>query len=176
MYPEEYIAFLTHFHGDRDYFECHEILEEYWKGFPSEARDSIWVGLIQIAVSLYHQRRGNFAGAAKMLGSAIRILSQKRGQVNQLGLDEDMLLDLLRQKLTEIERCQPYVSINLPIRDDRLLEECRHRCAQQGKQFGQESNLADEQLLHRHMLRDRSDVVAEREQSLKNKQASRKKA
>ncbi|MFZ3196347.1 MAG: DUF309 domain-containing protein, partial [Bacillus mycoides] len=27
MYPTEYIQFLIHFHGDYDYFECHEILE-----------------------------------------------------------------------------------------------------------------------------------------------------
>lgn len=31
MYPPEYIEFLYHFHCDRDYFECHEILEELWK-------------------------------------------------------------------------------------------------------------------------------------------------
>ncbi|MEH7501602.1 DUF309 domain-containing protein, partial [Neobacillus drentensis] len=29
MYPTEYIQFLAHFHGDRDYFECHELLEDY---------------------------------------------------------------------------------------------------------------------------------------------------
>ena len=34
MYPTEYIQFLIHFHGDYDYFECHEILEEYWKTKP----------------------------------------------------------------------------------------------------------------------------------------------
>lgn len=34
MYPTEYIQFLIHFHGDYDYFECHEILEGYWKTKP----------------------------------------------------------------------------------------------------------------------------------------------
>lgn len=31
MYPAEYLEYLVYFHADRDYFECHEILEEYWK-------------------------------------------------------------------------------------------------------------------------------------------------
>ncbi|WP_460291943.1 DUF309 domain-containing protein, partial [Bacillus cereus] len=39
MYPTEYIQFLIHFHGDYDYFECHEILEEYWKTKPRGNRD-----------------------------------------------------------------------------------------------------------------------------------------
>ncbi|PAD68333.1 hypothetical protein CHH83_14265, partial [Bacillus sp. 7586-K] len=34
MYDQEYIDFLVHFHCDRDYFECHEILEEHWKKDP----------------------------------------------------------------------------------------------------------------------------------------------
>lgn len=31
MYPEAYIEYLAEFHGSRDYFECHELLEEHWK-------------------------------------------------------------------------------------------------------------------------------------------------
>ena len=31
MYSQAYIDYLVHFHGDRDYFECHELLEEHWK-------------------------------------------------------------------------------------------------------------------------------------------------
>ncbi len=76
MYPTEYIQFLIHFHGDYDYFECHEILEEYWKTKPRGNRDDYLVGLIQVAVSLYHQRRTNWNGATKMMKSAITILEK----------------------------------------------------------------------------------------------------
>ncbi len=31
MYPNAYLDYLVYFHGHRDYFECHEVLEEYWK-------------------------------------------------------------------------------------------------------------------------------------------------
>ncbi len=50
VYPEAYVAFLHEFHTTRDYFECHEILEEYWKEDPPEQRKEYWVGLIQLAV------------------------------------------------------------------------------------------------------------------------------
>lgn len=176
MYPKEYVAFLIHFHGDRDYFECHEILEEYWKGLPAASRDSVWVGLIQIAVSLYHQRRGNFPGAAKMMGSAIRILSDLPQQVKKLGLDSERLLQTLRQKLGEIEANHPYASMNLPIADASLLAECRRLSLEKGFPFGQESDLSDQYLVHKHTLRDRQEVIAERAQRLKEKEASRKKA
>ena len=48
-YPEAYIDFLVHFHGDRDWFECHERLEEYWKEHPDDPKSDTWVGLIQVA-------------------------------------------------------------------------------------------------------------------------------
>ncbi len=62
MYPKAYIDYLVEFHATRDYFECHEILEEYWKEDPPKKRKRYWVGFIQLAVALYHHRRQNTAG------------------------------------------------------------------------------------------------------------------
>ena len=81
-YPEDYLSFLVHFHGTRDYFECHEILEEYWKETAPKERDSHWVGLIQIAVALYHERRGNKQGATRTLTKAIEISILKKAELN----------------------------------------------------------------------------------------------
>lgn len=53
MYPKAYIEYLVHFHSDRDYFECHEILEEHWK---QDGRNKGWLVLIQTAVAFYHYR------------------------------------------------------------------------------------------------------------------------
>ncbi len=57
MYAKAYIEYLAHFHGTRDYFECHEVLEEHWKAVDPKNRSSVWVLLIQIAVSMYHARQ-----------------------------------------------------------------------------------------------------------------------
>ena len=35
QYPEAYTDYLCYFHGARDYFECHEVMEEYWKEHPN---------------------------------------------------------------------------------------------------------------------------------------------
>lgn len=52
LYPKAYIDYLVYFHGLRDYFECHEVLEEHWKKDDKAERKKYWVGLIQIAVAL----------------------------------------------------------------------------------------------------------------------------
>jgi predicted metal-dependent hydrolase len=173
MYPKEYLAYLAHFHGDRDYFECHELLEAYWKSLPQPMRSAVWVGLIQIAVSLYHQRRGNFSGAAKMMRSAVEILAQTAKEVERLGLDSKELHTRLSARLSEIEQGKPYTSFNLPIADPALKSECEQLCRQCGFRFGQASDLTDDYLLNKHTRRDRSDVIAEREKSLQAKRANR---
>lgn len=100
-YPSAYIDYLVYFHGDRDYFECHEVLEEYWKEHPGDPLSGIYVGLIQVAVALYHQRRGNRNGAVKMLKQAIRGLHNPL--VEQLGINGEQLQARLKQRLEELE-------------------------------------------------------------------------
>jgi predicted metal-dependent hydrolase len=173
MYPQAYLAYLVHFHGDRDYFECHEILEEYWKSLPPTERSSVWVGLIQIAVALYHQRRGNYAGAAKMMESAVRILAEEQQHVRTLGLEAAVLVSLLQGRLHEIRKQKPYESINLPLTDVSLLKRCQELCERQGTFFGQASDLQNHHLINKHTLRDRSEVIRERDESLRKKQAKR---
>lgn len=175
MYPQEYVDYLIHFHGTRDYFECHEIMEEYWKEQPPKSRNKVWAGLIQIAVSMYHHRRGNFPGAHKMLGSAIRMLSDtaQSTQLKELGLDVPELLCLLSKRLKEIEQRKPYTAINFPICDQQLLQECGTICARSGLVWGATDDTTNEALVHKHTLRDRSDVIEERLKEWRRKQEVR---
>ncbi|MFX3625593.1 MAG: DUF309 domain-containing protein [Ectobacillus sp.] len=163
MYPKAYIEYLVHFHGDRDYFECHEILEEHWKLDERKARKDHWVGLIQVAVSLYHQRRQNFAGAVRMMKSALSILEREADYIQKLGLDYKPLLLLLKQRLCELELKQPYTSINLPLSDSSLEEECMRLCTAKGMCWKSDSDLSNTFLLNKHTLRDRANIIAERE-------------
>jgi len=170
-YPEAYLSYLVHFHGDRDYFECHELLEEHWKSTPASERSPVWVGLIQLAVAQYHHRRGNRAGAQKMLQSARRILAAEHSRLQQLGLDPVHLLALIEERLAALAAQQPYRSVNLPLQDQALLDTCRRRCAELRWTWCGESNLNDRYLLNKHALRDRSEVIAERERRLRAKAA-----
>nr|WP_307342000.1 DUF309 domain-containing protein [Caldalkalibacillus uzonensis] len=161
MYPKAYVDYLIHFHASRDYFECHEVLEEYWKSQPD--REPVWVGLIQVAVALYHHRRGNFNGAAKMLASARQILDREQGAVQKLGLDPSALIKQLTEQLNDIQDLKPYTSFNLPITDPQLLQHCRQVCQENNLTWGTRSDPDNAFLIHKHKLRDRSDVIRERE-------------
>lgn len=50
-------------------FHAHEVLEGTWKAAPDAERE-LWRGLAQLAVGLTHVRRGNAAGAVRLLGRA----------------------------------------------------------------------------------------------------------
>jgi uncharacterized protein len=172
LYPEQYIQFLVHFNGDRDYFECHEILEEYWKESTDKKKDSVWVGFILLAVSRYHHRRGNFRGAQRTLEKAIKILSLHQNVLSKQGLDVSDLFQILSKLLREIENEEIYQSINLPVTDSLLLKACRKECENRGFNWGQMSNIEDESIVHRHKLRDRTMVIEERLEALRVKKGN----
>ncbi|MFE3974180.1 MULTISPECIES: DUF309 domain-containing protein [unclassified Peribacillus] len=165
-YAEDYLYFLVHFHGTRDYFECHEILEEYWKETAPKERDSHWVGLIQIAVALYHDRRENKKGAARTLAKALANLHSKQAELLKLGLDPEKLFKLLEDTHERMLSQKPYESINLPIADQGLIEKCQSMCLQEGYIWGEGSDMANLSIVDKHLLRDRSDVISERARQL----------
>lgn len=166
MYPAEYIKFLVHFHGDRDYFECHEILEEYWKSTDKNNKSSVWVGLILMAVSFYHHRRGNCNGAVRTLRKGISILKNRPHELKGLGLDAARLTSNLTERLTLIKNGGNYTSYNLPIADSKLRLQCAEMCSRQGFTWCNSSNLMNDELVHRHKKRDRSMIIQERLKAL----------
>ncbi|WP_453995304.1 DUF309 domain-containing protein [Bacillus nitroreducens] len=174
MYPQAYIEYLIHFHCDRDYFECHEILEEHWKKEPVTERKQYWVGLIQIAVSLYHHRRGNTNGALRMMKSALSICKDHHNELAQLGLQVNQLIEELQKKYFDIKNGLPYKSINLPLQDKKLEATCISIASLSGKSWGLASDLSNEQLVHKHKLRDRSETIAERHKQIEIKHKLRK--
>jgi predicted metal-dependent hydrolase len=54
-------AFLAAF-DDGDFFDAHEILEQFWVSYRGDDRD-FYKGLIQAAVALHHESTGNEVGA-----------------------------------------------------------------------------------------------------------------
>ncbi|TKH42965.1 DUF309 domain-containing protein [Paenibacillus terrae] len=90
-YEPLYVAYLVYFNRDRDYFECHEVLEELWIKLD---RDPVYKGLLQIAVGLYHFRNGNFRGGHMMLDSAVHKLEHASPQA--LGINMAKLVDEAR--------------------------------------------------------------------------------
>ncbi|HUI55964.1 MAG TPA: DUF309 domain-containing protein [Bryobacteraceae bacterium] len=58
----------------REFFECHEVLEEAWT--PERGPRRLFLqSLIHIAVGFYHHERGNALGAARQLRKGLRKLA-----------------------------------------------------------------------------------------------------
>lgn len=167
VYPEEYINYLIHFHGDRDYFECHEVLEEYWKRIDPTDKQSIWVGFILLAVANYHHRRGNFRGAERTLNKSIYILEDNFHLIAGLGLDAEKLLKDLKSRLKDISLHTNYSSYYFPMIDLSLISRCKETCEKKGLPWGENSDLNKVEIVHRHSHRDRTAVIQERLEALK---------
>jgi predicted metal-dependent hydrolase len=156
---------------DRDYFECHEILEEFWKEETDQSKNSIWVGFILLAVANYHHRRNNFSGATKTLEKAIAIFHCEKGTIVTLGLNVDEFFDILHGHMVGLKNKNHYKSYSLPIiLSNRQLLQCFTQSEISKMKWDQTSDLNNQSLVHRHMLRDRTDVIIEREDAQRKKQ------
>ena len=73
-----FTQFVTYFNEHEDYFECHEVLEEYWKEIAPKDKTHPLTALILLATGMYHWRRDNLSGAERSLSKSI-----DRIQVNE---------------------------------------------------------------------------------------------
>ncbi|WP_127588635.1 DUF309 domain-containing protein [Paenibacillus koleovorans] len=94
-----YVEFLYHFNTTRDYFECHEVMEELWM---EEGRNPLHQGLLQVAVGLYHHRNGNIGGARKLMDQAIEKLEYYPR--DSMGINLGKLVQDARLYLEKLER------------------------------------------------------------------------
>ncbi|WP_409297986.1 DUF309 domain-containing protein [Peribacillus sp. SCS-26] len=164
-YPEAFLDYLIEFHCTRDYFECHEILEEYWKEDPAGERSPVWQGFIQLAVGMYHFRRDNRNGAARSLRQASRILGSRKNEVLGLGIDFDRLKKVLHETEQHLLDGKEYKSMEIPLINN-VLSRCREKAASAGLMWNIPSDRKNMDLIHRHKTRDRSAVIAERQRQL----------
>ncbi len=123
-YEPLYLAYLVYFNRDRDYFECHEVLEELWL---AQERDPLYKALLQVAVGLYHFRNGNVRGATIMMDRAHGALRTYPDEI--LGID---LAKLVREAGIYAEQLNayaahpfPYYDLTIDIMDPALAEEVK---------------------------------------------------
>jgi hypothetical protein len=120
MNDPRYLAFISHFNGDRDYFECHEVMEELWL---EEGRSPLLQGLLQAAVGLHHWDNGIRSGAVKLMTASLRKLNNYDDVV--YGLDLSSLrrnLELSLKSLFEMPTDAPFQGFPLVVCDPDLLE------------------------------------------------------
>lgn len=177
-YPAAYIEYMAHFHGARDWFECHEIMEEYWKEETSQTRKRQWLALVQIAVGLYHERRGNVRGALKMLSSALE--HAEFIDWGSIGLNGKVLKKELKDRKARLlasqkgsDFAQDYSEWNYPIEDPILLDLCTRSCTDKGWDWCTNGSHHDAAIRDKHLLRDRTDVIKARQQAYEARKQER---
>ncbi len=87
--------------NEREFFDCHEVLEAYWKQ-QSEPDKQLTQGLIQIAVAYYHVLRENRSGALKLLDRGIPRV--ERFLPSHAGLSLEAFLTAVREDREKIEQ------------------------------------------------------------------------
>lgn len=78
-----YLLFFYYFNHKRDYYECHDIMEELWL---EEGRDKFLQGLLQVAVGLYHFRWNNLKGSILLFEGATEKLQPYPDEVGGVKL------------------------------------------------------------------------------------------
>lgn len=157
-YPEAWIDYLIYFHTDQDFFECHEVLEEHWKN--EGMKGNLWPGLIQIAVALYHQRRGNMNGAKRMITSGLEKLYTEKAALIDLGVELQPFFNVVEDRKREIEQQKEFQPISLPLTSD-LFRVCLLKTSKTEVDWNIK-DIPGENIIHKHRLRDRTSVIEER--------------
>jgi uncharacterized protein len=99
IYDEKFVHFIVLFNCDRDYFECHEVMEELWL---EEGRNRFYQGLLQVAVGLHHWHNDNLSGAVKLFAAALEKL-EPAGDIEH-GLDLKQLKADTQHALDQLQR------------------------------------------------------------------------
>ncbi len=161
-----FIRFCTYFNGNQDYFECHEVLEEYWKKIAPGDKEHPLVGFVQLATAMYHWRRGNVKGASRTLSKALTLFNKNRTSPFFDNIDMRALYENMGLIMQKIKEAEPFSPFQLVITNNQL-QTVVAREIQNLPKF----DIAF--LTDKHMLRDRSEIIAEREMKIKMKRTKK---
>lgn len=158
-----FIDYCAYFNGNNDYFECHEVLEEYWKEIAPKEKLHPLVGYVQLATGMYHWRRANITGATRMMEKAILNFELNRNSEFFECIQFEQLHHLMKSQLQKMQVKEPFAHFTMPITDGRLQEMVQQRI--------KTIPLVDSYFIfNKHMLRDRSEILEARELKKRSRQ------
>ncbi|SFM49285.1 DUF309 domain-containing protein [Psychrobacillus psychrodurans] len=156
-----FVAFLKHFNETFDYFECHELLEDYWKEVSPRHKNHALTALILLATSMYHWRRGNLTGAIKTMRTSIKRMEITKNSPFFENLNFQKLTKNMTNALELMTNSQKFQGFTIDITNPSLQT--------QVSRVHLETNEDIHFLIHKHMLRDRSEILEEREREKKKR-------
>ncbi len=95
----------------REFFDCHEVLEEVWLAAVPEEKP-FYQGLIQVAAAFYHYQRGNRRGARSLLRRGREQLAGCPSHCH--GVDLTSLLPLLKHWQEKLDQEEGGIGLALP--------------------------------------------------------------
>lgn len=152
-----FLQYIIHFNDEKDYFECHEVGEEYWKQIAPKDKTHPLTGWIQLAVGMYHWRRSNYPGALRSLIRAKPKLAE--AGIWTEGFDHQQLTLLLNESIQGVTDREPFEHRDLPLLPGELVQAIEER-----KQHYMAPAHDEYYLMHKHRLRDRTEIIALRQQ------------
>ena len=161
-----FVKFIVYFNKNQDFFECHEVLEDYWKSLPNATKDHPLTGYILLSTGMYHWRRGNTIGALRTLKKAIERMTKLAKAYPEFsdGINFDELCGNVNQSIKHIETGQSFVPFPIEITSSVIVSLTTEIApSMELLPFGSES------VIHKHMLRDRSEIIRERNEKKKGR-------
>ncbi|MFS0576703.1 DUF309 domain-containing protein [Sporosarcina sp. 179-K 3D1 HS] len=160
-----FVKFIVYFNGNQDYFECHEVLEEYWKSLPDGGKAHPLTAYILLATGLYHWRRGNGEGALKTLRKAEDKFQSMPNEypVYAQEIDYTRLMEDVQQSIGRLEQELEFEPFPLQV-TDRL-----QKLADDIEPSMELLPAQSDAVVYKHMLRDRSDILSQREEKKKGR-------
>lgn len=164
-----FVKFIVYFNQNQDFFECHEVLEEYWNEIPNRTKEHPLTAYILLATGLYHWRRKNHSGALRTLKKASQKMGEMPAQYPSFteGIDFNTLFKNVQNAIQSIERKESFIPFAIGITSHKL--KTLVKAAEPLMNLLPENS---EMLIHKHKLRDRSDIIQLRDE--KKKELSRK--
>ncbi len=160
-----FVEFLVYFNDNQDYFEGHEVLEEYWKSIPGYSKSHPLTAYILLSTGMYHWRRGNLDGGSRTISKALHRFISLPPVYDEYKdiVDFDQLISDVTFAKSEISNEQPFRAFEIMIQSQKL-KDAVHRT---------KPNLdlllsGSDDVIHKHMLRDRSDILKLRDEKKKS--------
>lgn len=169
MHPYQhplFVNFMVYFNQNQDYFECHEVLEEYWKSLPNGDKKHPLTAYILLATGMYHWRRGNTAGASRTIRKALNRFQLSGREADLYGQEID-LLRLIKDAQNVVDRLEqnlPFEPFSIIVRSPKLA-----KLIDEASQTMELLPFGSDAIIHKHMLRDRSDILLERQNSMEKR-------
>ena len=164
-YHPLFVEFLVYFNGNQDYFEGHEVLEEYWKSIPSFSKSHPLTAYILLSTGMYHWRRGNFNGAFRTVTKSLhRFNSLSVGyQEYTEEINFKKLLEDIQLAHSNIQSRQPFEAFQIEVSSPHL-----QSLVHLAKTNMPLLLVGSDDVIHKHMLRDRSDILKIRNEKKKS--------